>query len=404
MIGKNRVVITGIGVLAANGIGKDAFWKSLLAGESGIGPVTLFDASDLPCKIAGEVKGFNPFDFIDPAMKPRRMGRFSQLGVAATNLALKDSNIHQEDICKFDRLRVVMGVATSDIDLVVKPPKLYSTPSLVPHAVTSAISRYLNIKCELTTLSNACSSGLDSIAMAADLIRNGKTDIALAGSAEASITYTTLRSLSAAGMLSDELNERPKTASCPFSYQRKGGLLAEGAAILALETLDRARERDARIYAEVLGHGNWMHPNQREDGNALVYAMKSAINNSGIHATDVDYINAHAPSDPILDRVETNSIKYLFAGRAYAIPVSSIKGITGNPFACGGSLQAIATSLALHHGMLPPTANYEITDPYCDLDYIPNIPRRAEATLAMVNSRGIGGGNSSMILQKWKGM
>jgi 3-oxoacyl-[acyl-carrier-protein] synthase II len=387
-------------VLAANGIGKDAFWGSILACESGIGPITLFDASEIPCKIAGEVKNFDPLDFMDSSMKPRRMGRFSQLGIAATVMALEDSGLSKSFIQELEHLKIVLGVATSDIDLVVDPPKIYSTPSLVPHAAATAISRLLGNQCELITLSNACTSGLDAIARAAELIRSGKTEVAIAGSAEGSITYTTLQSLSKGGMLPTEFNDTPEEASCPFSYHRKGGILSEGAAIVVLESLDHALERGARIYAETLGFGSWIHPNQREDGNALQCAMQSAIDNSGIATSDIGYINAHAPSDPILDQVETDSIKSLFAERAYSIPTSSIKGATGNPFACGGSLQCVATSLALHNSLLPPTTNYSLSDPYCDLDYIPTTPRSSHATYAMINSRGIGGGNSSLILKK----
>jgi len=333
-------------------------------------------------------------------MKPRRMGRFSQLGIAGTVLAIRDAGLDVEYLRTSECFQIVMGIATSDIDLVVEPPRIHSTPSLVPHAVATSISRLFGSKCTITTLSNACTSGLDAIANAAELIRAGKTDLALAGSAEASITYTTLKSLWKGGMLPTDRNDSPQTASSPFSYHRQGAILSEGSGIVVLETLEHALERKATIYAEVLGHGNWIHPNQREDGSALICAMHSAINNSNIHATDIEYINAHAPSDPILDRVESDSIKHVFAEQAYAIPVSSIKGNTGNPFACGGSLQAIATSLAMHHGMLPPTANYELSDPYCDLDYLPNIPRRAEIAHAMVNARGIGGGNSALILRR----
>lgn len=219
-------------------------------------------------------------------------------------MAIDDSGLSTAEIQKLDRFQIVLGVATSDINLVVEPPKLYSTPSLVPHAAAAAISKYLDVKCETITLSNACTAGLDAIARGAELIRQGKTDVALAGSAEASITLTTLRSLEKGGMLPDNFNDNPQTASCPFSGRRSGGILAEGAAIVILEKLECAIERGARIYAEVLGAGNVIHPNERADGSALYYAMKEAIENSGIHKNDIEYINAHAPSDPILDTVE----------------------------------------------------------------------------------------------------
>ena len=400
VIGRNRVVITGLGVLAANGIGKEAFWNSLLAGESGIGPITQFDASDLPCKIAGEIKGFDPLNYMESALKPRRMGRFSQLAIAATQEALKDANLEMTQVQKKRDLAIIMGVATSDIDLVVDPPKIHSTPSLVPHAAATAISRFLGIRCQLFTLSNACTSGLDAIAKGAELIRNGYTDMVIAGSSEASVTFTTMNSLSKGGMLPVDFNDRPSIASCPFSLDRSGGILAEAAGIVILESLDHARERCSPIYSEVLGHGSWIHPNIREDGYALNYAMTTSLANSAVLPTDIDYINAHAPSDPILDRVESEGIKSVFGKRAYSIPTSSIKAVTGNPFACGGALQTIATALAFETGILPPTSNLNKTDLYCDLDYIPNNPINFDTQLAMVNSRGIGGGNSSLILSR----
>ena len=336
-------------------------------------------------------------------MKPRRMGRFSQLGIAATALATKDAGLGLRDIHQANNLQIVLGVATSDIDLVVEPPRIYSTPSLVPHAAATCISRYLGTKCELTTISNACTSGLDAIAKAAEMVRSGKTELAIAGSAEGSVTYTTLMSLSKGDMLPVEFNDTPELASCPFSYQRKGGILSEGAAIMVVESLEHALERNATVYAEILGFGSCIHPNQREDGNALKYAMQAALDNSGASTCDIGYINAHAPSDPILDRVESDSIKQLFDDRAHSIPISSIKGSTGNPFACGGSMQCVATSLALFNNLLPPTANYNLADPYCDLDYIPASPRHSHANYALINSRGIGGGNSSLILRKIEG-
>jgi 3-oxoacyl-[acyl-carrier-protein] synthase II len=324
------------------------------------------------------------------------MGRFSQLAIAATSMALEDAGLTGIERELIDLLPITLGVSTSDIQFVTNKARAYSVPALIPHAAATALSRHLNIKCDITTLSNACTSGLDAIAMAAQSIRTGATELALAGSAEASVTFTTVQFLS--GMMPTDCNHAPKSASRPFSIDRKGGVLAEGACILVLESLERAQSRGAPIYAEIFGYGTCIDPTDQEDGIALLQAMKNALDNARMRREEIDYISAHAPSDPMLDRAETNMIKQCFGQRAYQLPISSIKAVTGNPLGCGGCMQSVATALSIQRGMIPPTGNLHHPDPACDLDYVPLTPRYADVRRAMVNSRGIGGGNSCLII------
>ncbi len=399
MIGRNRVVITGLGVLAANGIGKEAFWNSLLAGESGVGPITLFDPSELSCQIAGEVKNFDPLDFIDATLKPRRMGRFSQLSFAATTLALEDAGLTVDELQTCVSIPIVLGVSTSDFNTILDKPRAYSTPTLIPHSPASSIATILGLNCEMVTLSNACTSGLDAIAYAANLLKSGKADIAIAGGTDSSITKKSMEFLCRGNMLPTTMNETPQRASRPFDLHRAGGILAEGSGILVLETEERALERGARIYAEILGSGTRTDFSKKGDTRTLSAAMHNAMANANLSPSEIDYINAHAPSDPYIDYMETAAIKDTFERHAYNLAISSIKGATGNPLGAGGSLQCVSTALSIHGKCLPATTNYKTPDPDCDLDYVPGESRHQHIGHAMVNSRGVSGNTSSLILK-----
>lgn len=401
MIGRNRVVITGIGVLAANGIGKEAFWNSLLAGKSGIGPITLFDASDLSCRIAGEVKDFNPLEYIDAIHKPKRMGRFSQLAFAATNLAIEDACLTGDALRTFDPVPVVMGVSTSDVGILLERPKAYSTSSLIPHAPAASAAAIFGLNCEIMTLSNACTSGIDAIAHAVSLLERGKADIALAGGTDSSITRKSMEFLIQGNMLPTKMNDSPGEASRPFDLHRDGGLLAEGSCILVLETTESAMERGAHVYAEILGYGTRTDFSTSRAEAALSRAMQMALSNSRLQSKQIDYINAHAPSDPFVDLMETNAIKATFKQIAHTIPVGSIKGAIGNPLGAGGSIQCASTALAISNKCLPATVNHKTLDPHCDLDYISEGPRHQNIEHAMVNSRGVSGNTSSLILKAY---
>ncbi|MDF7798143.1 beta-ketoacyl-[acyl-carrier-protein] synthase family protein [Pontiellaceae bacterium B1224] len=409
MIGKNRVVITGVGVLAANGIGKEAFWNSLLAGESGIGPITLFDTSDIPHAIAGEVTDFNPETYIEKSFKPKRMARFTQLALAATNLAIEDA--HVLDSLRTITVPICMGVSTSATE-VIETQVLrindrgvrYASPltaiTSLPQAGAGTIAAVLGIKTETMTVSTGCPAGLDAIALAFDSIRRGKRDIAIAGGADAPITKLTIATFDAANMI-PSAHKHPEKASKPFDQNRDGGVIAEGACVLILENLDNALSRGAQPLLEILGYGYAGDNQGQPPGHGLNDSMSEALCNAGIMPQQIDYISAHGPSDIHLDYIETLAIKTIFGEHAYKLAVSSIKGVTGNPLAAAGPMQISACAKAFATGILPPTANYETADPSCDLDYVPQA-RESQIDFAMINNHGFGGSNSSLVVKRYK--
>jgi 3-oxoacyl-[acyl-carrier-protein] synthase II len=388
-----------LGVLAANGTGLEAFWDTLVEGRSGIGPITLFDASDLACKIAGEVKGFDPLDHIDPSLKPKRMGRFSQLGVAAARMALRDARLDPATLRAVNDLPIVLGVSTNAMDLTQAEPRLHTAVAGVPHAAASAIGYMYDLNTRLLTVSNGCASSLDAVASAARMVQEGETDLAIAGGTEAAIVHYVFESMLKCRKCSTR-NDRPEAASRPFDRDRDYGVLAEGAGIVVVENLDHARARGVTAYGEITGYGTCADPPGDEEGSGLDHAMAVAIANAGRCRQDIDCINAHGPSDIHMDRVETTMIKRALGETAYAIPVTSIKGVTGCPMGTGGVLQLIAGALALRHECIPPTANYEHPDPECDLDYVPGQARFVKLRNVLVNTHGFGRGNSSLLLER----
>jgi 3-oxoacyl-[acyl-carrier-protein] synthase II len=394
---KQRVVITGVGVLAANGIGKDAYWKSLVENRSGIGPITLFDARDLPSRIAGEVKDFDPHDYLDPQMKPRRMGRFTQLGLVAAKMALDDAGLKPHGMDNIPNLLVVMGVSTSAMDLVGKRPAPYTAVSAVPHALTSAIGYLFHREPALVTLSDGCASSLDAVAYATRLIQQGQHEIAIAGGGEGAITRYVCESMLACRKCSMR-NEEPHKASRPFDLHRDFGVMAEGGGIVILESADHARARGAPVYGEILSYKTCADPTGSREGGGLANAMRQALANAGAQPGDIDHVNAHGPSDIDMDITETDMIKEALGEAAYRIPVTSIKGATGCPMGVGGVLQLIATMLMIRHGMIPPTTNYEVPDSRCDLDYVPRRPRHVQIRKALINTHGFGRGNGAMVV------
>jgi 3-oxoacyl-[acyl-carrier-protein] synthase II len=407
---RNRVVITGMGILAPNGIGIEPFWKSILAGESGIGPITLFDANEFKSRIAGEVKNFNPADYIEAELKPKRMARHTQFAYAATMMALQDAGLDPNNLNLPGPVPVVIGISTSAIDVIESvynalqekgPNRVPTTSSAasIPQAAANTIADRIGIAAHAATVSSACPSGLDALADAAALIRSGAAEIAIAGGADAPITPLTMASFIASG-LSSTRNGEPEKASRPFDLERDSGVISEGAGVFILENLERAEARNARIYLELGGYGKQRDIDVTRPGSGLAESMKIALANACRSESDVDYISAYGPSHPILDVVEVQSIKSVFGERAYTVPVSSIKGVTGNPLAAGGPFQVAACALAFRDQIAPPTANYEVSDPECDLDFVPNRPRRTKLDCALVNVRGIGGSASSFILDR----
>lgn len=407
---RNRVVVTGMGVLAPNGIGLDAYWRSLLAGRSGIGPITLFDATDFRSRIAGEVKDFDPFDYIEAELKPKRMARHTQFAYAAAMMALTDAGLDIHNLELPSPTPVVIGVSTSALDVIEsvwevvhdgRPNRAPTTSAAagIPQAAANAIADRLGVCANAVTVSSACPSGIDAIADAAAMIRSGEAELAIAGGADAPLTPVIMASFIAGG-LSSSRNDEPERASRPFDLGRDSGVISEGAGVLILENLERAEARGARAYVELRGYGKQRDVNPERPGSGLEHSMKLAIANAGYSERNIDYISAYGPGHPVLDAAEVQIIKNVFGDRAYSIPVSSIKGVTGNALAASGPFQIIACALSIRDHLIPPTANYEVADPACDLDFVPNRSRKVRLNSTLVNVRGLGGGASSMVLTR----
>lgn len=410
MIKRNRVVVTGMGILAPNGTGIEAFWDSILAGRSGIGPITLFDASEFKSRIAGEVKNFNPLDYIEQELKPKRMARHTQLAYAATMMALRDAGLDPDRLELPSPTPVVIGISTSAIDVIEsvyfsmrdhgpnRAPTSSSAAS-IPQAAASTIADKIGSSAHAATVSSACPSGLDAVSDAFAMIRSGEAEVAIAGGADAPITPLTMASFIASG-LSSIRNGEPERASRPFDLDRDSGVISEGAGVFVLENLERAQARGARVYLEICGFGKQRDIDPTMPGSGLEHSMKLALANAARSPCDIDYISAYGPSHPVLDAVEVRVIKTVFGDRAYSVPVSSIKAVTGNPLAAGGPFQIVACALGFRDRVIPPTANYEVQDPECDLDFVPNRARQGQLDCALINVRGIGGSASSLVVER----
>jgi 3-oxoacyl-[acyl-carrier-protein] synthase II len=406
----NRVVVTGIGVLAPNGTGLDAFWDSLLHARSGIGPITLFDATGFNSRIAGEVKEFNPNDYIEPHLKPKRMARHTQLAYAATMMALKDAKLDIKNLELPSPTPVIIGVSMNGMDVLerafhvmnnVDPNRAAptTTRSAVPQAAANVIADRLGVCANAATVSSACPSGLDAVADAAALIRSGEAELAIAGGTDAPITPLVMASFIAGG-LSSERNDEPEKASRPFDVERDSGVVSEGAGVMVLENLERAQARGANIYLEIVSYGKQRDRDQNQPASGLADSMTLALANAGWRTTDIDYISAYGPGHPVLDAAEAGIIEKFFGSRATMIPVNSIKGCTGNPLAAGGPFQLIASALTVRDQLIPPTANCDELDPGCNLDIVRGKPRKRKIDRALINVRGVGGTASTMLVSR----
>lgn len=407
---RHRVVITGMGILAPNGIGLEAFWESLLAGRSGIGPITLFDATGFKSQMAGEVKDFNPLDYIEPELKPKRWARHTQLAYAATMMALRDAGLDSENLKLPSVTPVIIGVSMNAMDVIERafyavrsngPNRMPPTTSAasIPQAPASVIADRLGAAAHAATVSSACTSGLDAVADAAAMIRFGEAEIAIAGGTDAPITPLVMGSFIASGLVCHD-NGDSERASRPFDWLRKSGVLSEGAGIFIMENLERALARGARIYMELTGYAKRRDLDPAKPASALADSMGLALANAQITINEVDYISAYGPGDPVLDAAEVVTIKDVFADRAYSIPVSSIKGVTGNPLAAGGPFQIAACALSIRDQIIAPTANYQVEDPNCDLDFVPKRARKTKLDCALINVRGLGGGASTLVVNR----
>lgn len=409
--GRPRVVITGMGALSPLGHSVQESWDNLLSGISGIGPITQFDASEMPSRIAGEVKDFQPKEYMD-FKDARRMSRASQLAVAAAGMAIADAGL-PESIPNPERTAVLIGTAVGGIERAFEEVDTFRSRgqrAVSPFAMTMFlanmpthhVSLLTGATGPINTIVAACATGTQSIGEAADYIRHGRADRALSGGVEGLIHFTAIAGFSAMRALSTHYNDTPEKASRPFDKDRDGFILAEGAGIVVLERMDEAVARGARIYAEVLGHASSsdaFHVAAPDpEANGAVRAMKWAITDAGLEPDDIDYINAHGTSTPLNDVTETIAIKRLFGERAYEIAISSNKSAMGHAMGGSGALESIFSALTLYHGIIPPTWNYETPDPECDLDYVPNAPRKQTVQTVLKNSFGLGGQNACLVL------
>lgn len=408
-----RVVITGMGVVAPNGIGKEAFWDALAKGRSGVRRITLFDTTGLPTDVAGQVPEFDPTMFM-PERLVRERGRASHLGVAAAQLALSDAGLNPQQ-CSQDRIDLMVGMTFPAMDYVeqfvhqfaedqryLKQDLYLLYTSVSPNMVAMDIAATCGIRGDRRTIANACSSGTLAIAEGYERIRRGEFDICLAGGVDASLTYLGFAALIAGGFhLVSDLP--PEKQSRPYDQFRTGPVSSEGAAILVLESLEHAVARGANPHAEILGAGVCSYPpNSHPDGirQGLANAMESALKRAGLSPADVDYICAHGPSLLSVDYMETLAIKDVFGSGAYRVPVSSIKSTIGNPMSASGPLQVAAAILAMENSTIPPTINLENPDPLCDLDYVPGSPRRNRIEISLVDSHGFDNVDAAVVLSR----
>ena len=405
-----HVVITGLGAVTPIGNDVETYWEGLRAGRNGIGRVTLCDVDGLPVQIAGEVKAFDPEQYLD-RKSARRTGRFAQMATAASTEALNDSGLALD---KETRTEVGVVMATSgDAFNMGEPWQVLKTrgahrvdPLLITrhgqHMGAARVARELGLRGPNTTINTACASGTDALGHALNMLRMGQARAVLAGGAEAMVTELALSSMGRMGALSHN-NDDPEHASRPFDRDRDGFVLGEGAGVLTLEREHDARERGARIYAELAGVG-WSFDavdDAAPDAEGQSLAMIRALRDAGVAPEEVEYINAHGTSTPLNDKTETAAIKLaLGAEHAHQIAISSTKSMTGHLAAGAGGIEAVAAVLTMQHGCIPPTINYVTPDPECDLDIVPNEAREADLSVVMSNSFGLGGQNSCAVFKR----
>ena len=410
----SRVVVTGMGALSPLGNTIDEFWNALLQGRSGIGPISLVDPSSYPCKIAGEVTDFDAADYMDPK-EAKRMARFSQLAVAAAGLAMEDAGLDTQKLDQ-ERLGVVMGNGVGGFPTTEENARVlvekggmrispYFIAMILPNMAASNVSRLFGLKGYSSTIITACAAGTQAIGEAAVALRRGAADVLLAGGCEAGICELGLGGFNVIKALSRR-NDEPERASRPFDATRDGFVPAEGSAMFVLERLEHAIDRGANIIAEVAGQGvssDAFHAVQPDDdGSGAARAMRWALEDAGIGPGEVDYINAHGTSTQKNDLSETLAIKKVFGEGAYKVPISSTKSMIGHALGGAGALEAVASICTISSNEVHPTINYEVPDPECDLDYVPNESRRMRVDTVLSNSFGFGGQNACLVLRRFQ--
>ena len=409
----SRVVVTGMSVISPVGTGLEDFWSSLVSGKSGAGPVTRFDTEGYTTRIAAEVKGFVPENYIDKK-DSRRMDRFTQFAMAAAKMAIEDAAINFDTVNR-DRVGVILGSGIGGLETLEEQHKVLMnrgpgrvSPFFIPMMIANMGAAQVAISfglrgCNLITTS-ACASSNNAIGDSFRLLQRDEADVMICGGTEAPITPMAMAGFCSMKAMTTR-NEEPQKASRPFDTERDGFVIGEGAGLLVLETLDHARGRGAKIYGEVVGYGNSCdayhitapHP----EGRGGAQSMQLALLDAGIKPEEVDYINAHGTSTPLGDKLETMAIKQVFGAHAYKIAVGSTKSMTGHLLGAAGGLEAVACLMTMLKGVIPPTVNLDSPDPECDLDYVPNQARKARVDVAMSNSFGFGGHNVTLIFKRF---
>jgi len=411
-----RVVVTGVGLVCALGIGTEESWKNLVAGQSGIASITLFDTTGFDCTFAGEVKNFDPLNWIEKK-ELKKMGRFIQIALAGADFAVKMSGWSKEAEPDLDEVGVYVSSGIGGFDIIERehrkliqggPSKI--SPFFIPSAIVNLASGNISIRYGArgpnSATATACSASAHAIGDSFKIIERGAAEMMICGGTEATITPMGVGGFASMRALSTR-NDDPTHASRPFDLNRDGFVVGEGAGILILESLEHAQKRNAPIFAEIVGYGmsgDAYHITQpAENGDGAFRVMRAALKDAKLDASAIGYLNAHGTSTQIGDAIETTAIKRLFGERAKQVPVSSTKSMTGHLLGGAGGLEAGISVLALRDQIVPPTINYETPDPACDLDYVPNTARKAPVEYALSNSFGFGGTNAALIFKRWSG-
>jgi len=408
-----RVVVTGIGCLSALGHDTEAFWDGLTKGRSGIARITRFDPTDFPSKVGAEVRDFDPGKFMDPK-EAKRNDRYTQYAVAASRMAVNDAKL---DVTKVDseRFGVIIGSGIGGMETIENQARIliergpsrvspFTIPSLIANIASGVVAIEFQAKSVNFGVVSACASGSHALGEALRHIRDGHADIMLSGGSEACITRLSYAGFCNMKAMSTDFNDTPEKASRPFDKLRDGFVMGEGAGVLVIESLEHAQARGARIYCELVGYGAtcdaYHITGQDQEGKGLALCLNRALAEAGVEKSEVSYINAHGTSTPINDRCETLAIKRTFGEAARQISISSTKSMTGHLLGAAGGVEAAVCCLAIHHGVIPPTINYENPDPDCDLDYTPNVAKKRTVNVAISNNLGFGGHNASLVFKR----
>ncbi len=411
---KRRVVVTGLGLVTPLGIGVEETWSALLAGKSGIAPITKFDATDMATQIAGEVKDFKPEDYIS-RKDIRRMDIFTAYALAASRMAVEDASLNINGN-NADRVGVVIGCGLGGLSTIERfhrilleqgPKKIspFFIPMLIANMAPGQISIVFGAKGPNVAIETACAAGTHAVGDAFKHIQRGAADVMIAGGVESTITPLAISGFNAMRALSTR-NQDPEKASRPFDQDRDGFVLSEGSGIVILEALDYALERGARIHGELIGYGltgDAFHISApAPEGEGMARCMQMALDDAGVVPEEVDHINAHGTSTDLNDKFETQAVKTVFGEHGYKLAVTSTKSMTGHLLGGAGGVESVVTVLTIKRGIIPPTINYESPDPECDLDYVPNVARKAEITTALSNSFGFGGTNAALLFRRYE--